>query len=264
MMKHPHQQNINEATMPNKKFETASAAELTALIQNTKQNTKINYNGLLAAASNPKLSEDMILNIFSVLSTATKDDSVSPIAKATKTKNVNIRRKIRNQLYIHKNLPQKYIEAAIKSGDTVSILKNPHLTESNLQRCYDLQVMPKKNGIYDVYTLGKLLKSPAINTDLQLKWYKDLLPFADWKYNDERWDSAMYYFTESKNCPIEVLKDIAIAPPDGREIWRNGAENLRKRAVEHQKAPIEIKSLAFQATGDLKYLSDLAQEIFIF
>jgi len=142
-----------------------------------------------------------------------------------------------------------------------NILANPTLTDNDLQSFFDTTVL-LKSGSYEYDAFNKLIGSKNIKTELLLKWYKELVKFADWEHNNYKWNLVISALLQSELCPLDILKDVASAPNDGKEGWKSFSENLRDTAVEHKNANDEIKASAYITTQNTKYLPQTLKDIF--
>lgn len=253
-------------TKAGEKWAKATPKEIETLLADT---TNINYNEWQGAAVNPKLPATMIRHFFAVLKTvATREKKDEEIAKATKTKNIGQREKIRRLLQEHPNLDDDAFRAIItkyKVGP-IGVLNNPMIKEEHLQLFFDTQVLGKgrSGSNYSFLAFQQLLQAKNITTKLFIKWYNTLHQYADWTYSDNEWYAIVRTCLDRDDCPVEILAEIASAPNDGEEGWRSHSEPYRDDALEHKNATTDLVALAYKATGFEKYLPQIAKDIFVF
>ena len=255
-------------TKAGEKWAKASPVDIEALLADTEN---VNYNEWQGAAVNPKLPAEMIRTFFAVLKTiALREKKDEDVSKATKTKNIGQREKIRRLLQEHPNLDDDAFKAIItkyKVGP-IGVLNNSKIKEEHLQLFFDTQVMLRGVGHaeYSFLHFQQLLRAKNITNALFVKWYNHLHQFADWTYSDNAWYAIVRASLDREDCPHEILEQIASAPKDGETGWRSHSEPYREEALEHANAKDKekLKSLAYAATGDIKYVSQLTKDIFLF
>ena len=249
-------------TKAGENYSTVGVDELEKLIND---NSKLVHNEFIGASKNPKLTSKMISDIFSRLNKESSDEKNNSPTKSTNTKNAGLREKIRRILTEHPNigdeLKQKLLLRAHLGVN--NILANPTLTDNDLQSFFD-NVVLLKGGSYEYDNFNKLIGAKNIKPELLLKWYKELTKFADWEYNTYKWHLVISNLLQSELCPIDILKDVASAPNDGKEGWKSFSEGLRDTAVEHKNANDEIKALAYLTTKNIKYLPQTLKDIFLY
>lgn len=251
-------------TKDGKKYATASVDELKKLVDS---DDKINYNALIGLAVNPDLPSELIRPIFVKLKNiANQDKTDNSMAKSTKTKNIGLREKIRRLLTIHPNLgaADKKVMLTSITANLDHILANPSLTDEELQMYFDNKVLNRGNGGYSFIAFGKLMNAKNINTKLLSLWFNQLKPFADWSYRDNQWYSVVNDYVGHPDCPYEVLEAVVSVKKDDNEGWKSRSERYRYDAVNHKNADEKIKMLAYQHSGDEKYLPQIAKDVFLF
>lgn len=254
----------------------------TKLLDNAiNSNKKINYNEWLGISVNPNLSMEQIKRIYGILRQESKNEKTdTSIPKATATKNLGMREKIRVQLSKHSKLSEEGLESLIMSyrKGQPTVLDNPNITDKHLQMFFDKKVYSKADQDYSFVTFKKLMKSKNINTKLMLNWYNTLVELADWTYTDNNWYAIVSIYLQYDNCPIEILNDIASAEKlgdtvhkkDGSIVKQHPDVNNRRvnqyrlQAVEHKNATSETKGLAFEKTMDEEFAPDEVKDVFLF
>lgn len=251
-------------TKAGEKWAKASAIDIEALLADTEN---VNYNEWQGAAVNPKLPAEMIRTFFAVLKTiALREKKDEDVSKATKTKNIGQREKIRRLLQEHPNLDDDAFKAIItkyKVGP-IGVLNNSKIKEEHLQLFFDAQVLEKGRSNYSFLHFQQLLAAKNVTPALFVKWYNHLHQFADWTYSDNEWYAIVQASLDRDDCPYEILEQIASAPHDGETGWRSHSEPYRERALEHPNAKEDLKALAYGATGFEQYLPQIAKDVFLF
>lgn len=256
-------------TKAGEKFAKLSKQEITdALIDSNENPLEVNYNEWLGIASNPNLTPEHLREMYRQMKRiAALEKKDETIAKATKTKNIGLREKVRRVLQEHPKLDDDAFKTFIlnyRTG-TLPVLQNPTIKPVFLQLFFDTHVLSTNpNYNYHYLAFDQLLTSKNITQQLLKDWYKTLKKFADWSYSDNTWYTIVRSYLQMDNCPYEVLVDVVSAPHDGEKGWRSHSEPYREEALSHKNATPDLKNLAFKATGDIKYLPDIAKDIFIF
>lgn len=254
-------------TKAGEKFAKLSKQEITDMLIDSNENPlEVNYNEWLGIASNPNLTPEHLREMYRQMKRiATLEKKDETIAKATKTKNIGLREKVRRVLQEHPKLDDDAFKTLIMKYRTgiLAVLQNPAIKPEFLQLFFNTHVL-STNYNYNYLAFDQLLTSKNITQQLLEDWYKTLKKFADWSYSDNTWYAIVRSYLQMDNCPYEVLVDVASAPNDGEEGWRSHSEPYREDAVNHKNADEKIKMLAYQHSGDEKYLPQIAKDVFLF
>lgn len=224
---------------------------------------KLNLNQLMGIAVNPNIDTEIIRKIYNILHVLSKNEKQDPnISKATKTRNLGLRGKIRRLLAQNGNLNDDLIEKLIKSAGSNSdyVLGNPSIKEKHLQLYFDEIVNGAINNSYSFLSFSKLVKAKNITQKLMKRWYKELEGWSDWTYEDNNWYSIVEDYLNYDDIWEELLITIAGAPLSSKPI----SEWHRRGAVDHPKATQKVFIAAYKATKEEKYLPQTVQDVFLF
>jgi len=231
-------------------------------IQKIIDNDSINLKKWEAISRNPSITSKQIRQIFKILNEANDNDMKSNLLQS---KNMSLSAKIKKHLSEHPNMDDDMMASLIETHTLGApfVLNNPNIKEKHAQMYFDKRVIFKDNFLS--LSFQKVMRTPILSTELVLKWYNQLKPFADWEFKeDNSWSAAITTLIKYEGCPIEVLLDVANAPYNELKEKGSLSENNRSKAVNHPNSNDKVMATAYEATGKEEFLSQEAKDIFLF